>query len=76
MLGPLPTLYRVVVSVCALLAFVGLGVWTTWLAPDSALASLGTGLGAGLGIVAVVLLLHDPHDDGHRDHVRDRSPRS
>ena len=66
MLGPLPTLYRVIVCVCAFLAFVGLGVWLAWLLPDSALASTGTSIGAGLGIVVVLLLLHDARDRADR----------
>ena len=66
MLGPLPTLYRVIVCVCAFLAFVGLGVWLAWLLPDSALASTGTSIGAGLGIVVVLLLLHDARDRDDR----------
>lgn len=70
MLGPLPTLYRVIVCACAFLAFVGLGVWLAWLLPDSALASTGTSIGAGLGIVVVLLLLHDAggRDDRTRAH--------
>lgn len=76
MLGPLPALYRVIVSVCAFLAFVGLGVWSAWMLPDSALASIGTGLGAGLGIVVVMLLLHDPQEPGRHSRVRVRTPRS
>lgn len=70
MLGPLPTLYRVVVCALAFLAFVGLGVWLARLMPDSALASVGTSLGAGLGIVVVLLLRHDARD--RRDHARAR----
>ena len=66
MLGPLPTLYRVIVCVCAFLAFVGLGVWLAWLLPDSALASTGTSFGAGLGIVVVLLLLLDARDRDDR----------
>lgn len=76
MLGPLPTLYRVIVSACAFLAFVGLGVWSAWMLPDSALASIGTGLGAGLGIVVVLLLLHVPHPPAGPSRVRVRTPRS
>lgn len=66
MLGPLPTLYRVIVCVCAFLAFVGLGVWLAWMLPDSGLASTGTSIGAGLGIVVVLLLLHDARDRDDR----------
>ena len=76
MLGPLPTLYRVIVCVSAFVAFVGLGVWTAWMMPDSTLASAGTGLGAGLGIVVVLLLLHDAREPDSRTRVRVRAPRS
>lgn len=77
MLGPLPTFYRVTVSVCALLAFVGIGAWISYLMPGTALASIGTSIGAGLGVVAVMLLLHEPHQDprSQRVHVRVRSHR-
>lgn len=76
MLGPLPTLYRVVVCAFAFLSFVGLGLWLAQLMPESALASIGTSLGAGLGIVVVLLLLHDARPGtGGRDRVRVRAPR-
>jgi hypothetical protein len=67
-LGPLPTFYRVVVSACALLSFVGIGAWLGYLLPDTVLASVGTGIGAGLGVVVVLLLLHDHehHAQPHR----------
>lgn len=67
MLGPLPTFYRVVVSVCALLSFVGIGAWLSFLMSGTFVASVGTGLGLGLGVVAVLLLLHDS------EHTRPRA---
>jgi hypothetical protein len=71
MLGPLPTFYRVVVSVCALLSFVGIGAWLGFLMPDTFVASIGTGVGLGLGVVAVLLLLHDrQHHEGPGIRVR------
>lgn len=76
MLGPLPTLYRVIVCLCAFGASVGLGVWAAWLLPGSALAEIGSGVGAALGIIVVLLLLHDPHDPGQQTRVRVRAPRS
>lgn len=76
MLGPLPTLYRVIVCMCAFLVFGGLGVWTARLMPGSTVASVLTGLGAGLGIVVVLLLLHDPRDRDHRTRARVRAPRA
>ena len=73
MLGPLPTYYRVVVSACALLSFVGIGAWLGYLMPDTVLASVGTGIGAGLGVAAILLLLHDPEQ--HAQPHRARFPR-
>ena len=71
MLGPLPTFYRVVVSVCALLSFVGIGAWLSFLMPGTFVASMGAGLGLGLGVIAVLLLLHVPqHPAEHRVRVR------
>lgn len=74
MLGPLPTFYRVVVSVCALLSFVGIGAWLSYLMPGTFAASLGTGLGLGLGVIVVLLLVHDSEQRGPHD-ARIRSPR-
>ena len=72
MLGPLPTIYRVIVSVCALLSFVGIGAWLSLLMPEVFVAAVGTGHGHGLGVVAVLLLLHQPvrGSTGHRVRVR------
>ena len=67
MLGPLPTFYRVVVSVCALVSFIGIGAWLGYLLPETALASVGTGVGAGLGVVASLLLINDS------EHTRPRA---
>lgn len=76
MLGPLPTFYRVVVSVCALLSFVGIGAWLSFLMPGTFVASIGAGVGLGLGLgaIAVLLLLHVPQHPGER-RVRVRSHR-
>lgn len=68
MLGPLPTLYRVIVSVCALLAFVGVGAWLAFTLPVPLLAGAGAGIGAGIGVVAVLLLVHDFHHHGATPH--------
>ncbi|MGZ8743916.1 MAG: hypothetical protein ACXWXO_13445 [Nocardioides sp.] len=69
MLGPLPTFYRVIVSVCALVSFIGIGAWLGHLLPETVLASVGTGIGAGLGVVAIMLLVHDfAHPRGARRH--------
>ena len=59
MLGPLPFLYRVIVGVVALLAFVGLGAWFAVVAlPDYLLAPAGAGIGAACGILVAAILLH------------------
>jgi hypothetical protein len=63
-LGPLPTLYRVVVSTCALLGCVGLGAWLAFTLPVPLLASAGAGIGAGIGVVVMLLLTHDFRHDG------------
>ena len=77
MLGPLPRFYRVVVSTCALAAFIGLGAWLTSMLPVPALTAptltlTGAGFGAALGLVAVLLFLHDfdhPHSRENRVRV-------
>ena len=65
MLGPLPTFYRVIVSACALVSFIGIGAWLGFLMPVTALLPVGTG--AGLGVVAIMLLIHDS------EHTRPRA---
>lgn len=78
MLGPLPTKYRFVVAACALVAFIGVGAWAG-LSIDTVLPSTGVLVGATLGVVASLLLLHDftsthPHPRAARVHAR-RTPR-
>jgi ABC-type Fe3+-siderophore transport system permease subunit len=68
-LGPLPRLYRIIVSICALAAFIGFGAWLTAALPGPLLAPAGAGIGAALGLCAVLLLLHDferPRRQEHR----------
>ena len=67
MLGPLPTKYRVIVAASALVAFIGLGAWITFTLSGPLLPGGGAGIGAALGLVAVLLLLHD---SSHRSHPR------
>jgi hypothetical protein len=72
-LGPLPPFYRIVVSLCALLACVGIGAWLAYVLPVTAVASTGAGIGLGIGAIVVILLLHDFDDRGghpHRVRVR------
>lgn len=75
MLGPLPTLYRVVVATVALLAFVGIGAWISLVLPESFVPLMGAGIGAGIGAVAVLLLLHDSQSHGPTSDIRIRSHR-
>jgi hypothetical protein len=73
MLGPLPKIYRVIVSVCALAACVGLGAWIGTFLTVPVLAGTGAAVGAAIGLVAVALLLHDfpaPRPRPNRVHVR------
>ena len=53
MLGPLPPLYRLIVSVLALLAFVGVGAWLAFTLPIAAM------IGAMLGALVVLGMLHE-----------------
>lgn len=76
MLGPLPKLYRVVVSVVAVLVFAGLGAWAAFTLPFiPLLAPAGASIGAGLGIIAVALLLRDSGAAADREQIRLRWPR-
>ena len=76
MLGPLPAGYRIIVSVCALLACVGLGAWLASTLPVPLLAGVGASIGAGIGVVAVLLLTHDfRHHGAGPQRVRMRTPR-
>ena len=63
MFGPVPTKYSLIVWLCGLAAFAGLGAWVSVAVPLSAtvMATLGTAVGA-----AVVLLFL--HDFSHPDH--------
>lgn len=62
MLGPLPRLYRIVVSVVALAVFVAGGTWAAYALPYPLLLSVGAGTGLAFGGLCVFFLLHDPHD--------------
>ena len=61
MLGPLPPLHRWVVCALALLACIGLGAWLAFTLPVPLIATAGAGIGAALGCVLVVLVLHEGH---------------
>lgn len=70
MLGPLPPLYRIVVSVLALLAFVGVGAWLAFTLPVEAIPPAGAMVGAMLGAAVVLAMLHE--DDPRPARVRRR----
>ena len=59
MLGPLPTIYRIVVIACALVVCVGVGAWLAATLPGPMLAGGGAMLGAGFGALLAMLLVHD-----------------
>jgi hypothetical protein len=58
-LGPLPPLYRLIVSVLALLAFVGVGAWLAFTLPIAVIAPTGAMIGAMLGALVVLGMLHE-----------------
>lgn len=58
MLGPLPTVYRVVVIACALVACVGVGAWLASVLPGPMLATGGAGVGALFGALLALLLIY------------------
>ena len=64
MFGPVPTKYSLIVWLCGLAAFAGLGAWISFAVPFSTttMATLGTALGAAI----VGLFLHDFGDHGHQ----------
>ncbi|MGH3508808.1 MAG: hypothetical protein ACRDPI_01090 [Nocardioidaceae bacterium] len=59
MLGPLPRRYRFVVSLVALVCFVGVGAWLAARTALPLLPSVGALVGAAVGVAVVLLLMHD-----------------
>ena len=59
MLGPLPPLHRVLVSLLVLVACAGVGAWLAYTLPIPLVAPTGAAIGAVLGGGVVALLLHD-----------------
>ena len=59
MLGPLPTIYRIVVIGCALVTCIGVGAWLATMLPGPMLAGGGAGVGAGFGALLALVLVHD-----------------
>jgi len=60
-LGPLPQIYRIIVSVIALTVFVAGGVWAAFRLPFPILVSVGASSGLAIGAICVFLLLHEFH---------------
>jgi len=58
-LGPLPTIYRIVVIACALVTCIGVGAWLAAKLPGEGLAGSGAGIGAALGALLAVLLVRE-----------------
>ena len=63
MLGPLPPLHRWIVCLATLVGCIGAGAWLAFTLKMPDVTASGALVGAALGAVAVVLLLHDfrPH---------------
>lgn len=57
MLGPLPKLHRVVVSISALVVFVAVGVWAAFRLPYPEVVAVGASVGLGVGVVIAYLLV-------------------
>lgn len=60
-LGPLPRLYRIIVSFIALAVFVAAGAWAAYALPYPLVLSVGAGSGLAIGGLCVFLLLHQFH---------------
>ncbi|MGZ4437167.1 MAG: hypothetical protein ACXVYY_20240 [Oryzihumus sp.] len=70
MLGPLPTKYRLVVTLCALVAFMGLGAWVAYTLDLPVVVGVGAEIGAALGAIAAAVLVHQPHPRAARTRLR------
>jgi hypothetical protein len=71
-LGPLPKLYRVLVSLAAVLVFAGGGAWAAFMLPYPVLVSAGASVGLGLGAVCAYLLVHQSRTSAQPRHVQRR----
>jgi hypothetical protein len=58
-LGPLPPLHRVVVSVVVIGLFIALGAWSAFMLPVEVVAGVGVAAGAAVGGLALYVLVHD-----------------
>ena len=70
MLGPLPRLHRWIVCALALVTCIGVGAWLAFTLPIPVLAGSGAVVGAALGLVVVLLLLHDDESHARGTHAR------
>jgi hypothetical protein len=57
-LGPLPTIYRVVVSIAALLVFAVAGAWAAFMISYPVLLTVGASIGLAVGAACAYLLVH------------------
>jgi hypothetical protein len=64
-LGPLPTLYRVVVTLAALLVFAAGGAWAAFVIPYPLLITVGASIGLAVGAVCAYLLVRPSAHPGH-----------
>ena len=76
MLGPLPRLYRVIVSVVAIAVFAAGGAWAAYALPYPFLLSVGAGVGLALGGLCTFFLLHEFHSahSARTSHLRRPRP--
>lgn len=73
MLGPLPRLYRIAVSLAALAVFAAAGAWAAVMLPYPILYGSGAAAGLLVGAGCTYLLVHQPESQAARP--RDRRPR-
>ena len=57
--GSAPPALPLLVSLLALVACIGAGAWLAFTLPVPVLATSGAAIGAALGVVLVILVLHD-----------------
>ncbi len=74
MLGPLPLLHRVVLVSAALAVCMGIGFWLGFVPEVPLNLRLGLVIGAGAGLAAAFVLVHDFHEsDPRRSRVQRRT---
>ena len=72
MLGPLPTLHRLLLGAAAVFFFAGAGAWLVWFTHMPVVASGAAALGAAAGTLAAYLLVHDFSDSARTSPARRR----